>query len=79
MKEQVAKEMLKGRFLEPFGPDLLPGMYSMPVHTVLKLGVKKFCLVTDHSTGTYVLNNMITHEDVAGVTLDNVYDLGQAL
>lgn len=79
VKEQVEKEVTKGRFSEAFGPDLLPGMYSMPVHAVPKPGVKKFRLVTDHSAGTYALNNMISREDVAGVTLDNVYDLGQAL
>jgi len=52
VKEQVEKEVTKGRFSEAFGPDLLPGMYSMPVHAVPKPGVKKFRLVTDHSAGT---------------------------
>ena len=79
VREQVLKEVHKGRFSHEFGPDLLPGMYSMPVHVVPKPGVKKFRLVTDHSAGEFALNNMISREDVAGVTLDNVYDLGQAL
>ena len=79
VEEQVAKEVEKGRFSPPFGPDLLPGMYSMPVHVVPKPGIKKFRLVTDHSAGEFALNNMISRADVAGVTLDNVYDLGQAL
>ncbi|KAI5980621.1 hypothetical protein EDD15DRAFT_2128095, partial [Pisolithus albus] len=79
VRTQVRSEIEKGRFSEAFGPDLLPGMYSMPVHAVPKPGVKKFRLVTDHSAGTFALNSMISREDVAGVTLDNVYDLGQAL
>lgn len=51
----------------------------MPVHVMPKPGVKKFRLVTHHSAGEFVLNNMISHENIAGITLDNVYDLGQAL
>ncbi|KIO03784.1 hypothetical protein M404DRAFT_60351, partial [Pisolithus tinctorius Marx 270] len=76
---QIEKEIAKDRFSESFGPNLLPGMYSMPIHAMPKPGVKKFRLVTDHSAGEYALNNMISREDISGVTLDNVYDLGQAL
>lgn len=54
-------------------------MYSMPIHTVPKPGTNKFHLVTNHSAGEYALNNMITKEDIARVTLDNVQDLGNAL
>ena len=79
VQEQVTKEVQKSRFSHSFGPDLLPGMYSMLVHVVPKPGVRKFRLVTDHSAGEFALNNMISHADVAGVTLDNVYNLGQAL
>ncbi|KIM59837.1 hypothetical protein SCLCIDRAFT_27072 [Scleroderma citrinum Foug A] len=79
VRVQVVKEIEKGRFSPSFGSELLPGMYSMPVHAVPKPGAKKFHLVTDHSAGQYALNNMISRTDVAGVTLDNVYDLGQAL
>ena len=79
VEEQVAKEVEKGHFSPPFGLDLLLGMYSMPMHIVPKPGIKKFCLVTDHSAGEFTLNNMISHADVADVTLENVYDLGQAL
>ena len=31
------------------------------------------------SAGQFALNNMISCEDIAGVTLDNVQDLGNAL
>ena len=51
----------------------------MPIHAVAKPGSKKHCLVTDHSAGQFALNNMISREDIAGVTLDNVQDLGNAL
>ena len=29
-QKQIDKEVQLGRYSEPFGPDLLPGMYSMP-------------------------------------------------
>ena len=77
--EQVQKEVEKDRYSPSFRPDLMPGMYSMPIHAVPKPGTNKFRLVTDHSAGQYALNNMITKEDIAGVTLDNVQDLGNAL
>ena len=51
----------------------------MPIHAVPKPGSSKFHLVTDHSAGQFALNNMISREDIAGVTLDNVQDLGNAL
>lgn len=75
---QISKEEAVGRYSSSFGPDLLPGMYSMPVHTVPKEG-GKYCLVTNHSAGEYSLNSMIAKEDIAGVTLDNVQDLGDAI
>ena len=52
-------------------------MYSMPIQAVPKPGSAKFRLVTDHSAGTYALNHMISQDDIAGVTLDNVQDLGR--
>ena len=52
----------------------------MPIHAApTKPGSKKYRLVTDHSAGQFTLNNMISHEDIAGVTLNNVQDLGNAL
>lgn len=39
---QVQKEVDLGRYSPPFGPDLLPGMYSMPIHAVPKPGSAKF-------------------------------------
>ena len=79
LQEQADKEVELGRFLEPFGPDLLPGIYSMPIYAVLMPDISKFCLVTDHSAGQFTLNNMISCEVIAGVTLNNIQDLGNAL
>jgi hypothetical protein len=79
LKEQVEKEVSVGRYSHSFGPDLLPGMYSMPIHAVPKPGTNKHQLVTDHSAGKFALNNMISHNDIAGVTLDNVHDLANGL
>lgn len=76
---QINKELQAGRFSPAFGENLLPGMYSMPIHAVPKPGTDKHRLVTDHSAGQFALNNMISREDIAGVTLDNVIDLGNAL
>lgn len=60
------------------GPDLLPGMYSMPIHAVLKEG-GKYRLVMNHSTGDFSLNSMIDKGDITGITLDNMQDLGGAI
>lgn len=79
IESQVRQEQEKGRFSPEFGPDLMPGMYSMPVHAVPKPGTDKLRLVTDHSAGEFALNHMISKDDIAGVTLDNVQDLGAAL
>ncbi|KAF8438804.1 hypothetical protein L210DRAFT_3646353 [Boletus edulis BED1] len=62
LREQVQTEVDKGRYSPVFGPDLLPEMYSMPIHAVPKPGMGNFAL-----------------EDIAGVTLDNAQDLGNAL
>ncbi|KAG2049685.1 hypothetical protein BDR06DRAFT_860751, partial [Suillus hirtellus] len=76
--DQIIKEESVGRYSRNFGPDLLPGMYSMPIHAVPKEG-GKFRLVMNHGAGDFSLNSMIAKEDIARVTLDNVQDLGDAL
>lgn len=53
-------------------------MYTMPIHAVPKEG-GKYRLVTNHSAGSFSLNSMIAKADIAGVTLDNVQHLGNAL
>ncbi|KIK42811.1 hypothetical protein CY34DRAFT_12163 [Suillus luteus UH-Slu-Lm8-n1] len=79
LRAQIEKEIEVGRYSQAFGPDLLPGMYSMPIHAVPKPGTNKHQLVTDHSAGKYALNSMISPEDIAGVTLDNIHDLANGL
>ena len=79
LQERIDKEVQLGRYSEPFGPALLPGMYSISIHAVPKSRSSKFRLVTDHSAGQFALNNMISRKDIAGVTLDNAQDLGNAL
>jgi hypothetical protein len=76
---QIEREVEVGHYSQAFGPDLLPGMYSMPIHAVPKPSTNKHRLVTDHSAGKYMLNAMIAHDDIAGVTLDNVHDLANGL
>jgi hypothetical protein len=76
---QVKFEESAGRLSAPFGPDLLPGMYSPPVHAVLKPASEKLCMVVNHSAGVYSLNSMIDPKDIAGVKLDRIASLGTSL
>ncbi|KAF8804719.1 hypothetical protein BYT27DRAFT_7259194 [Phlegmacium glaucopus] len=66
IQSQCEIEVKKNRFSKPFGPDLLPGMYSMPVYTVDKPNSTNLCLVTNHSAGRFALNNMIDHTCITG-------------
>ena len=79
LRAQIQTEQDKGRFSPPFGPDLLPGMYSMPIHAVPKPGSSDLRMVTDHSYGPYSLNSMIQHSDISGYPLDNLKHLGEIL
>ncbi len=60
------EEVLAGRFSQLFGPDLLPGMYSTPVHAVPKPHSEDFCMVSNMSMGSFAPNCMIRHSDIAG-------------
>ena len=40
LQEQIDKEVELGYYSDSFSPDLLPGMYSMPIHGVPKPGSK---------------------------------------
>jgi hypothetical protein len=62
---QVDKEVAIGYYSQAFGPDLLPGMYNMPIHAVPKPGTNKHWLVTNHIAGKYTLNSMISHDAIA--------------
>ncbi|KAI0737010.1 hypothetical protein BC629DRAFT_1267384, partial [Irpex lacteus] len=73
--QYVTEEENAGRYSFPFGEDLLPGMYSMPIHAVPKPNSDKLRLVNNHSATTFSLNDMISREAV-GMRQDNVQDLG---
>src|ERR1700678_2945041 len=72
-------EINMGRFSESFGENLLPGMYSMPIHAVPKPHPSDLCLVTNHSAGEFSLNSMIRRKDIAGFPLENMTHLGEML
>jgi hypothetical protein len=76
---QRDKEIQMGRFSLSFGKELLPGMYSMPIHAVPKPHSSDLRLVTNHSAGEFSLNSMIKREDIAGFPLDNMTHLGEML
>ncbi len=73
------EEIEAGRLLEPFSPDLLPGMYSTPVHAVPKPHSDDFRMVSNMSSGSYAPNQMIRHSDIAGSCLDGLHTLFSAI
>jgi hypothetical protein len=79
LREQRDIEIDADRYSESFGPDLLPGMYSTPIHAVPKPRSVKLRLVNDHSAGPFSLNSMIAREDVVGAKMDSISDLIGAL
>lgn len=79
LRDQRDLEIAAGRYSEGFGSELLPGMYSTPVHAVPKPRSEKLRLVNDHSAGTYSLNSMITREEVGGAKMDTIANLVDAL
>ena len=76
--EQVKVEVAAGRYSASFGPKLLPGMYSSPVHAVPK-PPDTLQLINHQSYGDHSLNSMILREDVAGTCMDGIRSLGTAL
>jgi hypothetical protein len=79
IRDQRDVELSKGRFSEPFGTDLLPGMYCMPAHAVPKPNSSDLRMVTDHSAGPFSLNSMVDHSLVTGYPLDNMTHIGEML
>ncbi len=73
------EEIAAGHFSELFRPDLLPGMYSMPVHAVPKPCSDDFRMVSNMSAGLYAPNRMIRHSDIAGSRLDSLHTLFSAI
>ena len=79
LRAQRDTEIEAERYSEGFGTELLPGMYSTPVHSIPELRSEKLRLVNDHSAGTYSLNSMIQREDVVGAHMDTLSNLVGAL
>ena len=79
IRAQCLKEREKGYYSRSFGTDLLPGMYSMPIHAVPKPHSTDLRLITDHSAGRFSLNSMVDHSKVTGFPLDNMRHLGEML
>ena len=75
LRDQRDIEIRARRYSESFGMDLLPGMYSTPIHAVPKPRSEKLRLVNDHSAGPFSLNSMIARSDVAGAKMDSISDL----
>ncbi|KIY43044.1 hypothetical protein FISHEDRAFT_78901 [Fistulina hepatica ATCC 64428] len=76
--DQCATEVAAGRFSQPFGPELLPGMYGVPVWVVPKPHSNGLRLVVDHSAGEFSLNSMIPKPE-RSLHLDTLQQLGDAL
>ena len=66
-------------FSKSFGPDLLPGMYAMPIHIIPKPYTDNFRLITNLSTGNFAPNTMIDKSYVSNLPLDTISELGSAL
>ena len=76
--QYIDEEVLADRYSPAFGPELLPGMYAMPIYTIPKSHSDKVWLINNHSAGPYSLNAMIDRNKI-GMRPDNVQDLGQNL
>jgi len=76
--QQRNEEVALGRWSEPFGKKLLPGMYSSPIGAVPKSTPGKYRMVIDQSSGPHALNSMIPKSQVK-VKLDDIHDLGTVL
>ena len=79
LREQRDEEIRLHRFSESFGPNLLPGMYAMPIHVIPKPCTVNFRLITNLSVGVFAPNTMIEKSDVSNLPLDTISDLGAAL
>ena len=79
LRDQRDEELAAHRFSPAFGTELLPGMFSMPIHAVPKPNSAKLRLVTNHSAGPFALNSMISKAAIAGVVMDGVPAIGYAL
>lgn len=78
VRAQRDSEVTARRFSEAFGPELLPGMTSIPVGVVPKPHSDDHRMVIDKSADPHAPNDLIPREYVS-VPLDNLHHLGAAL
>jgi len=79
LQDQCDIKVKKDRFSPAFGTILLPGIYCMPVHVVLKPNSDDLRLIMVHSFGPYSLNSMIPGNSHATYPLDNLHPFSQIL
>jgi len=79
LESQIDKEVAAGRYSDEFGPELLPGMYCSPIHTVPKPGTDTFRLINDQSSWRVLPHSMIDCDDIAGTCMDGIKSLGASL
>ncbi|RDX48892.1 hypothetical protein OH76DRAFT_1329068, partial [Lentinus brumalis] len=79
LRDQRDEEIELGRYSDSFGTELLPGMYSMPIHVVPKPHSDKLRLINNQSAGRFSLNSMIRPEAIKGAVLDSIPALGSVL
>lgn len=79
LNTQIDKEVATKRYSDDFGPELLLGMYCLPIHTIPKPGMDTLRLINDQSDGEYLPNSMINHEDIAGTCMDGIKSLRASL
>ena len=78
VRDLCEEEIKASRYSEPFGPDLLPGMYSQPIGVVPKPHSADLCIVIDQSVGPHSLNSWMLKSNVS-ICLDNLQDFGSIL
>ncbi|TDL27792.1 hypothetical protein BD410DRAFT_691137, partial [Rickenella mellea] len=71
--EKIAEERSLGRISQPFGTELMPGTYNMPVFIISQNG--KYRIVDNHSSGGFSLNSMIP-KDERHMRMDGIQKLG---
>ncbi|KAF8591611.1 hypothetical protein K439DRAFT_1644223 [Ramaria rubella] len=78
LHEQWDIEIALGQYSQSFGPDLLPGMHSMPPGVIPKPHSDKLRLINDLSAGQFPCNSMIPKGE-GSVRLNGMRSFGKAL
>ena len=77
LHKQIQTESEADWYSAPFSLKLLLGMYCTPILAVPRKGQLYLC--NHHSHREFVLNSMIKQDDIAGVKLDGIHELGESL